>query len=166
MFAFLAPYKLYVAAAGIIVLLLFCWWGYHHIETIGKAKIKAQDAAALVKANEQIARENIVLQAAAVKAAGERDAAQKALSDYIAANPIGPVIVCNKNYRRPSVSKSAPLAAGNYDTGTGPGVGSQVLTGSLSQGPDISPELDTIVRSFGTLAGLYRELQEQPVTPK
>ena len=174
MLSFLNPLKQYepiVWAVGLVAVLIGALALIHHIEAIGArdelAKVEAARAEEHVKVQAETAR----LQAAADKAAGDRDEKQHELEVYMASHPVGVIRVCDharsgSNVGLPTVASSNGATS---DSGAGPVVVPSVLSGTEGEGsgggPDVGPEVDTLVRAAATVAGLYRQSQQQP-TPK
>lgn len=159
----LAPYETYLWAGLAVLLTVGGLYFVHHERVIGEQKIIAADAKARAEEHAAMIKIQIGLEARADKAEKERDAAQKDLDDYLFTHPVGTVWVCspptNSGRGLPKVTRPDNSHA---DPGAGPAPGSEVPRGSQVAATDIGPELDAIVRSFGTMAGLYREYQEQP----
>lgn len=159
----LAPYEPYLWAGLAVVLVIGFGVFVHHERVIGEQKIIAADAKAEAKWKDKLAKIQATLQAKADKAEKDRDATQKTLDDYMFAHPVGSVWVCgppvNSGRGLPKVTRPDP---GHADSQPGPSPGGEVPGGSQVAATDIGPELDTIVRSFGTMAGLYQEYQRQP----
>ena len=159
----LSEWKELAWAAGLIAVLSWGLWAVHHERQIGQQQVIAADAKARKEEQVKVQAETVSLQAAANQAAGDRDAVQKSFDAYMAAHPVGAVIVrgpaaCNQSTGLPG---AAATHGGNASAGTGPAAVPQVSTG----GRDIGPALDTILRASGALAGLYQQFQAQPVMP-
>lgn len=160
----LAPFESYIWAALLLIVLAGGLYACHRLETIGANEVKTADAAARADEQKKTAADTAALQVMAEKATEERDVAQKALSDYLAAHPVSPVLV----YHGPANSGRGLSSAPSIDSGPAgacPDAGDlgNVLVGGDVPPTDISPELDTIVRSAGAMAGLYQQFQHQPV---
>lgn len=101
---------------------------------------------------------------AAVAARGAEDD-QRAIDAYIAAHPIEPVRVCDKDSGRPQGVRQdgAPVAA-PAGRGAGPAAVPPVLgrdkTGGEG-GTDVGPGVDAILRATEALDVLYRERQRR-----
>lgn len=129
----------------------------------GEDRVKGADQVARQEQKVKDDADTERMRVAADAASKESGDAKKSLADYMLAHPVGTVLV-----RRPS-SDHRPVTAGNSTstggaacTSAGQPTGSEVSNGSKDETVDIGPELDTIVLSFGTVARLYRQCQEQP----
>lgn len=129
-----------------------------HVYGNGERKVISEDALARAQEHGKVVAENYKLQRIADQAQGERDAVQKSLDDYMLAHPIGAVRLCVQSHQPARVS-SAPEVIPSYDD-TRPGSAPipEVFTGDTVP-LDIGPELATLMRAAGTVAGLYRQAQ-------
>ncbi|HEY5212260.1 MAG TPA: hypothetical protein VIJ38_04480 [Acidobacteriaceae bacterium] len=155
----LIPFRDWVYLGIIAVLVIGGITFTVHERHIGEQKIEAADARAKSALDAEVKTQTATLQAAADKAAGDRDATQKSFDAYVAAHPVGAVFVChnpnNGGSRLPAASRPGSSGA---RAGAGPAAVSEVPAGSPAV--DISSALSTIVRAAGRLAGFDRELQE------
>lgn len=152
--------KTYLDIGGAIAFLILVLVIVHHLETVGENRIKAQDAQALQAAQAKMLEQESQMKAQADKAEATRDATQKQLDDFRAANPVGHVFVCSKAGAPTGVPKATSPQLGNADPGSGPAPVPEVPAGSV----DIGTPLDTIVYAAGVLGSLYREYQGYPDT--
>lgn len=130
-----------------------------HERDVGETKIEAADKAADAKIAAQVASQTAELKAKSDMAEkGAQDAEQK-LQDYMASMSSAPVRVCHENNSGPGLSKApAPISTAS---GTSPGSGTLPAVPARVIGPDISAELDTIVRAAAELAISDREFQQR-----
>lgn len=152
----LAPYEVYLWAGLSVALTLGGVYFVHHERAIGKQELAAADNAARVTLDAKVAQQTQALQAKADASENARVATQKALDDYMAAHPIGAVIVCGNPRRSGSGVPKATGPAG--DPSSGSSAVSEMPGGDAPR--DIGPSLDTIVRAAAAMGGLYRETQE------
>lgn len=131
-----------------------------HERKVGRSQIELADARASAKLQAATKAETDAMAAAATKAAQEASNAQTALSAYMAAHPIEPVRLCYQNLGGSRMSQTAAAPAGSPAAGTRPAPGGQMSPGGITQSADISSELGTIVRSFGSLAIEVTEFQQ------
>jgi hypothetical protein len=155
----LAPYETYLWAALAVALTLIGAYFVHHERVVGEQKIISADAAAVAREHAQELKYQAALQAASDKAESYRESMQKGLNDYMAAHPVGPVLMCNQSRGSGSAGlpEATPAHSGDAVSGTGPATVPEVPAGI-----DIGPDLSTIVRAAGTMATLYRQYQQQP----
>lgn len=151
---------LYLSA---VVVLLICFGVYtYHEREVGEETLQHSIDQASLKAQAAAEVETDKMKSRAEQAEADAESANAKLQAYLGANPIGPVRVC---VPVGGVGTGVPKAAASSGppAGAGPGpVASQpVSPGGLSQGSDISPELDTIVQSFGQLAISDAEFQQR-----
>lgn len=149
------------AAAIALGIGLFIWWSAHErgvqAEKDRMASIKAVAQHQIQVDHEQTALNN---QAAAAKA--DREKLESDYAEYRRTHPLPPVWVHHDGGSGQDPRQVATARPGDLATSAGPDSGGSVCAGSPGPATDISPELDTVVQSFGRLASLYRELQEQP----
>ena len=155
--------RLYLEIAAVIILCAAFALFVHHERVVGEAKIEASDAKALGAAKKQAAAETALNIAKADKADAGADHDQKLIDDYRTAHPVEPVRLCHStNSSQPIVSKGQ--AADGSPAGTSPGLAPlpEVLDGDQSvAGPDISPDIDALVRAAGRLDVLYADRQKR-----
>lgn len=134
---------------------------HYHLIHEGESKIEAQDKAAKIVLDQQVAGRTAALQQAADQAAKDRDATQNELDAYRAAHPVTSVLVCHENHSSPGLPQASGSHGGAANSSSGSAPVPEVLGRSSDQSVDVGPELDTILRAAGELGTLYREDQEQ-----
>lgn len=156
----LAPIEPYIWAALVLLTLGGGLYVCHRLEAIGANQVKAADASARADEQKKVAAQTVALQVLADKAAEKRDVAQKALTDYMAAHPVGHVFVCRGQANSGSgLPKAASSDRATASSSADAGHVGQVSGGSEDKPIDIGPALDVIVRSAGAVSGLYRQSQ-------
>lgn len=129
-----------------------------HVEDrkIDKASVKVEDEA---KAGTEA---NLIK--AAIAARGAEDD-QRAIDAYVAAHPAQPVRVCNANSGSVGVRQAGTADTATAGAGTGLPAVSQVLGRDAStdatEGVDVSPAVDVILRAAEAVDILYRERQRR-----
>ena len=134
--------------APVLIILLALLAGEIH----GRSVIRLQDA----KANAFMAVQAQQARDKADAAQKQSQGAQARFNDYLGSHPIEPIRVC---VTRPISVHVPAVVAGAESTGPGPAPGAEVPVGSSEPGPDIGPELGTIVQGFARLAITVAEFQ-------
>lgn len=157
----LAKISPYLRVLEVFVVILACVWLLLKVYNDGIRKVEVADTLARAAEHDKVVAETYRLQRVADQAKGDRDAVQKTLDAYVDAHPIGPVRLCNPS-NQPARMPAVPAPHPSDDVPRpGPAPVQEVL--GRDAGPDdIGPELATVVRAAGTLAGLYRQYQQQP----
>ena len=142
-------------------------WTTHEIDQGRINQILLTDATALNKAHTDAAAEAARLQASATAADQEKLDATQSLNSYMAAHPVGAVLVCKQpaSHSGQGLSSTPAAATGPAGAGTGPAAVPEVLGGSASEAIDVGPEQRTLLQSAAELAIRYRRFQQQPVVP-
>lgn len=152
-----ASWKVYLDIGAFVVFCVLVGILVHHLEQVGANKILAQDAATIAADHAKMLDQERQMQAEADKAEVERDQTQKQLADYMSANPVGHVFLCNKTGSKPGVPNASDAKLSNAGSGAG-----SAPVPEVPDGVDIGPGLNAIVHAAGVLGGLYREYQGYP----
>jgi len=150
--------RLYLEIAAAVVLAIAFGLFVHHERAVGAMKINTADAKALQAAHEKADVETALNLERAAKADAGAVSAQKAVDDYVAAQPIEPVRLCANN-RLPVPGQGSTADPASQDPRTGSTAVPQVQGGT--PGPDIGPGLDELVLSASRVAVLYNNLQQR-----
>lgn len=159
--------RLYLEIGAAVVLLAAFGLFVHHERQIGAQTVSRADARALGEAQKRADAETALNHERAAKAQEIASNVQQKVDDYVAAHaqPDGkpePIRLCRSaGDRLPGRGEAGPLAARADGAGTGSAALPAVPAGGESEGPDVSPELDEIVRSAARVAVLYDELQQR-----
>lgn len=165
--------KIAIGAALLLILTgsYFLWRGTQRGigVTTGESNIKNQDQAASAANLKQAQAQTEAMRQTAVAAARVGIDEHRKLIDYIAAHPVGAIRVCvsaapnNRNLRVPN---PAAAVGGPRDPSAGFIAGSAVpVAVPVATSNDLAPALNTIVRGFGTVVGLYRQCQSRLSSP-
>lgn len=157
------PIRLYLEIAAAIVLCAAFALFVHHERVVGEQKIEASDAKALDAAKKAADIETALNIARATKADAGADHDQQIIDDYRTAHPEQPVRLCRAaNGSQPAVRTAEAPHSGSLGIGAGPASIPKVLDGDQSvAGPDISPNIDAIVRAAERLDVLYIDRQSR-----
>ena len=157
----------YVLIAMVVIGAIGAAWITHEIDQGRINQILLTDATALNKAHTDATVEAARLRGLASAADKEKLDATQSLNAYMAAHPVGAVLVCKQPASHSGQGlPSAPAAAtGPAGAGTGPASVPEVLGGSAREAIDVGPEQRTILQSAAELAIRYRRFQQQPVVP-
>lgn len=144
----------------VVAIAVGAWlWYRHELLAEGEAKIEAADSAARAEQAQLDAATAARWQDQATQAQKERDDATTAYQAYMAAHPVGAVLVCHTNGSGPKPSQAPSAGTGAAPAATSSHPVAAVPTGGAPASTDIGPELDLIVRSAAQMAGLYAECQ-------
>jgi hypothetical protein len=130
-----------------------------YLEHKGAARVEAADAKAEAAQKKQADAETALNVEKAAKADAGAQHDQQIVDDYRTAHPEQPVRLCHASSAVSKLPATGAANGGPTSTGAGPDTVSQVSTGSA--GPDISPELDAIVRAAERVDILYAQRQHQ-----
>lgn len=159
---YLAPYEVYIWAALAVLSFGGILYETHVQRDIGRNEVRVQVQKATEAQKEKDAKETARLQVLADKAEADRDTVQKKLDDFGRAHPVGSVWLCGA----PGSVNARPAAPAKKPANAGTGTGSAVVlpVPAVDSSPrDIGPDLERLVSAASTMAGLYREFQQQPV---
>lgn len=140
------------------------WFIYHdHVEIQkGRDQIEASDKKAGAALDQKVQAETAHKAALAAQAHQGALDAQKAVDDFAAAHPTGPVRLCTANPRSGGLPQAGQAGSG----ATGAVARPDPLQGvpgrdAGAPGPDISPDLDALVLAAQRLAIIDREWQQR-----
>ena len=147
-------------AASLIIIAGVTAWTMHE-RKLGRDQIELADAKATQKAQAASKLQTDALAAQAAKAAQEASHAEALLNAYMVQFP-SDVWVCRDPDHRSAVLPHSPAPAARAQApASRPDARGQVPARSSQPAADISPELRTLVRSFGEMAIDLREFQER-----
>ena len=157
----------YALIAAFVLGAIGAAWITHEIDQGRINQILLTDATALNKAHTDATVEAARLQANATAADQEKLDATQSLNAYMAAHPVGAVLVCKQpaSHSGQGLSSTPAAATGPAGAGTGPASVPEVLGGSAREAIDVGPEQRTLLQSAAELAIRYRRFQQQPVVP-
>lgn len=151
-------------AAALVLAVCFVLFTFHE-RAVGQQKIEAANDAASAKATAAAVAETTKLKDQAYTAERQAQYAETKLNDYMAAHPVGTVIVCRTaNNSGAGVPAGAPAPGKATDTGTGSSVVSAVP--ASAPGADLSEGLTELVSSAARLAIIDAERQQRTLTQK
>lgn len=145
-----------------LVIVLSVLFGISRLEVtnlkVELISLRAADASALATLRKKADDKSAQLQRQAEQAKAYHDQVQASFDAYVATHAVPVTRVCHDtNGRRGSLPKTAPGNA--TDAGNTPGpTGLSGLPQSVA-GPDISPNLDLIVRAAAAVSGYLRQYQ-------
>ena len=157
----------YALIAAFVLGAIGAAWITHEIDQGRINQILLTDATALNKSHTDATVEAARLQANATAADQEKLDATQSLNAYMAAHPVGAVLVCKQpaGHSGQGLPGAPAAATGPAGAGTGPAAVPEVLAGGASEAIDVGPEQRTILQSAAELAIRYRRFQQQPVVP-
>lgn len=150
--------RLYLELAAVAVLLIAFALFVHHERAVGAEKVHTADAKALQAARKQAYAETALNLERAAKADAGARSAQKAVDDYVAAQPIEPVRLCANN-RIPVPAQGSAIVPAPQGAGPGSAPVREVQSGIA--GPDIGPGFTELVLAAARVAVLYNDLQQR-----
>lgn len=157
-----SPIRGYLELGALVVLLGAFAWFIHHERQIGASAIAASDTKALQADQKRAAAETALNIAKAAKADEEADHVQAAVDQYRNDHPEQPIRLCHANNSVPSPSPGGASKPGSDGPRPGSAPVQAVLDGSDStEGPDISPNVDAVLRAAGRVAVLYDDLRRR-----
>ena len=156
--------EFYALVAIVVLLAGGGWLIYHdHVEIQkGRDQIEASDAKATSALNEKVQAETVHKAALAAQAHQGAIDAQKAVDDFAAAHPTGPVRLCTANARGGGLPQTGQAGGGAAGALAGPPAVPEVPGRDAgAPGPNISPDLDALVLAAQRLAIIDGEWQQR-----
>lgn len=147
-----------LAAAAVLALAfgLYTW----HERSVGATAVHTADANAMIAARKLADTQTVLNQERAAKADAGAASVQKAVDDYRTAHPEQPMRLCvTTNSRIPSLPKAGAIDGGAANPAAGSAAISEVP--GRSEGADVGPSLDAIVRAAQRVDVLYADRQQR-----
>lgn len=147
--------------AGIVLVITF-WIFVAHERSVGAVAVHTADAKALIAERRLADSQTVLNNERAAKADAGAANEQKIIDDYRSAHSDEqPLRLCKSDNRNGVLPKGSSANASAANPGSGPAALSEVSERGESAGPDVTGELDAIVRAAERLDVLYADRQQR-----